>query len=417
MLNNYICALDIGSSKIAAAVAQLKKKHINNIFFDSAPSRAVKCGVIVNSIDLVNSISSLLKNLKVKSGINIKFLYVNISGQNIVAKHSRAIMPLTEKGNKVITAQDLQRVNEQARILGSSLEEEIIHQIPYSYSIDSKRDITNPLGLYSHRLEVDLYLVCAKLSGIQSLNRAINQSGYEIKDLFFSSLATSKVVMSLEHKEGLNLFCDIGSDTTELLVFKNGILNELKILAIGADTLTSRLSEALKIPQDLAEEIKRSYGTICEPQQIGEDRQILVKKNELYNSIKQREVCEIVTSQARLICSDIKDAVCEMVSNYKVNNFVVVGRSILSEGFIETLENTLAMPVKIGHITNTGIPASVKQDSALAGQKYLMYLTNLGIICEALQDKSAGNLSISQPAKNPIVRVVNRFKEVYQEYF
>ena len=127
MLNNYICALDIGSSKIAAAVAEIKRKRISNIFFDSIPSKGVKCGIIVDSIDLVSSISKLMKNLKVKSGIKIKFLYANISGQDIVTKHSQAIVPLAERGNKVITRQDLQRVNEQARILGSGLEEEIIH--------------------------------------------------------------------------------------------------------------------------------------------------------------------------------------------------------------------------------------------------------------------------------------------------
>jgi len=185
MLNSYICALDIGSSKIASAVAQIKRKRINNIFFDSVPSKGIKRGVIVDSVDLVSSVSKLLKDLKVKSGINIKFLYTNISGQDIVTKHSRAIVPLAERGNKVITISDIQRVNEEARILGSSLEEEIIHFIPSSYTIDSKSNIINPLGLYSHRLEVDLYLICGKLASIQSLGRVINQAGFEIKDLFF----------------------------------------------------------------------------------------------------------------------------------------------------------------------------------------------------------------------------------------
>jgi len=417
LLNNYICALDIGSSKIAAAVAEIKRKRISNIFFDSIPSKGVKCGIIVDSIDLVSSISKLMKNLKVKSGIKIKFLYANISGQDIVTKHSQAIVPLAERGNKVITRQDLQRVNEQARILGSGLEEEIIHLMPSSYSIDSKSNITNPLGLYSHRLEVDLYLVCAKLSAIQSLNRVINQAGFEIKDLFFSGLATSRAVINAEFKEGLNLFCDIGSDTTELLVFKDGILKDIEILPIGGDNLTSKLSDSLRIPQELAEDIKRSYGIIGEPERIGEDKEILVKKSNLYKPIKQRQVSEIITSQAKLVCSNIKDAVQKLVPCYEVNNFVVVGRSILLEGFIETLENTLAIPVKLGRIINPDIPSSIKEDRVLSGQKYLMYLTPLGMICEALQDKSMGNLPTNQPTKNLIARAINRFKEAYQEYF
>jgi len=107
MLNNYICALDIGSSKIAAVVAQLKRKHITNLFFDSLAVKGIKRGVIIDSIDLIGCISRVLKNLKVKSGINIKSVYTNISGQNIITKHSHAVIPLAERGNKVISALDI----------------------------------------------------------------------------------------------------------------------------------------------------------------------------------------------------------------------------------------------------------------------------------------------------------------------
>jgi len=417
MLNSYICALDIGSSKIAASVALIQRKRITEIFFDSVASRGIKHGVIVDSIDLVDALSGLMKGLKAKSGIKIKFLNVNISGQDIITKHSRAIAPLAERGNKVITLSDIQNVNEQARILGSSLDEEIIHAMPSSYSIDSKSHILNPLGLYSHKLEADLYLVCAKGSSVQSLSRAINQSGFEIKNLFFSGLVTSKAVFNKELGEGINLFCDIGSDTTELLLFDSKLLRDVKILSIGGDDLTLRLQEALKIPFDLAEEIKRSHAIIGEPQQISDDKEILVKRSDLYKPIKQRLVSEIVTCAAKSICTNIKEAIEKKIPCYEVNNFVVGGRAVLLEGFIETLENTLSIPVRLGRISNPRILSFVKEDSALSGLKYLTYLTSLGMVCEALEDKTLGFLPVKQPLGNILPRVINRFKDIYQEYF
>jgi cell division protein FtsA len=418
-LNNYICALDIGSSKIAACVALAKRNRISNVFFESLPSKGVKKGAIVDSIDLVSSISKLLKRLKAKSGIKIKLLYVNISGEDIVTKHSRAILPLAERGNKVITASDIERVNEQARILGSSLEEEIIHRIPLSYAIDSKSNLLNPLGLYSHKLEVDLFLVCGKLSSIQSLTRVINQAGFEIKELFFSGLATSNAVFGKDLKEGLNLFCDIGSDNTEILFFKDGVLTNIEILPLGGNSLTEKLQEEFKIPFDLAEDIRRSYGVIGEATQIPEDKEILVKKTNLYKPIKQRLVSEIITASAKSLCSKIKETVEKKVSPFEVNNFVVTGRTILQEGFIETLENILSIPVKLGRISCQDIPDSVRAQSELAGQKYLTYLTSLGMLCEAVQDKTiaAAGPRAKKPTKNILLKAVNRFKEVYSEYF
>lgn len=411
--------MDIGSSKIAACVAEIKRNRISNIYFDSLPSKGVKKGAIVDSIDLVSSISKLLKNLKTKSGIKIKLLYTNISGEDIVTKHSRAILPLAERGNKVIIASDIERVNEQARVLGSSLEEEIIHRIPLSYAIDSKSNLANPLGLYSHKLEVDLYLICAKLSSIQSLTRVINQAGFEIKELFFSGLATSIAVLDKDFKQGLNLFCDMGSDTTEILFFKDGVLTDIEILPLGGNNLTDKLQEEFKIPFELAEDIKRSFGVIGDSTQIAEDKEILVKKTNLYKPIKQRMVSEIITESAGSICSKIREIVEKKVSPYEVNNFVVVGRTILQEGFIEKLESSLSIPVKLGRITNQDIPSSVREQSGLSGQKYLMYLTSLGMLCEALQDKSIvmGSSPVQKPTKNILLKAINRFKEVYSEYF
>ncbi|MFA5095834.1 MAG: cell division protein FtsA [Candidatus Omnitrophota bacterium] len=417
MLNNYICTVDIGSSKIAACVAQFRKKRLSHIYFETLPVKGMREGAVVDSIGLIGSVGKALKNLKNRSGINIKFVSANISGEDIITKRSRAIIPLAERGNKVITVSDMQRANEQARILGSSLEEEIIHMIPSNYTIDSKSNIANPLGLYSHRLEVELYLVSGKLSSVQSLARVINHAGYEIKELFFSGLATSKAVFTPGTKDGLNLLCDIGSDTTELLIFRDGLLKDIQVLPFGGNDLTRDLSDALKVNFELAEDIKRSYGLIGGINEIGDEKEILVKKSEFYKPIRQKLVAEVATSSAKTICARIKEAVEGKVSLYEINNFVVTGRTILIEGFIETLENTLVIPVKLGRITNLEIISAIKENDELSGQKYLAYLTCIGMLCEAMEEKPPGILPLHQPAKNLILRAINRIKEVYQEYF
>lgn len=417
ILNNYICALDIGSSKIAAVLVETEKRNIKNIYLEHAPSQGIKHGTVVDSIELVNAVSSLLKKLKAKSGINIKFVYTNVSGEDIIIKHAKAIIPLAEKGNKVITLSDIEKVNETARILGSSLEDEIMHLIPHGYGLDSKQDIMNPLGLYSHRLEVDLYLVCVKLSCTQNLSRVINQAGYEIKELFFSGLAASSAALDKELQEGFNLFCDIGSDITELLLFKNDRLWDVQILQVGGDNLTAQLHSKLKIPFSLAEKIKRSHGIIGNPDEIKQDKEILIKDSDFYKPIKQRVVIETITPSARFICSTIKEAIEKKLPSCEINNFIIAGDSILLEGFIEVLENTLNMPVRLARITNPLIPASVQERQELSGRRYLTYLTCLGMLCEALRDKRELGISKQKPSLNPVLNAVNRFKELYQAYF
>ncbi len=419
MKNNYICALDIGTSKISAVLAQTKARHISGIFFDTLAVKGVKRGVIVDPIELVNAVTGLLGSLKRKSGIAVKYLYTNISGTEIVTKHSRAIIPLAERGNKVINRSDINKVNEQARILGSSLEEEIIHKIPSSYTIDSKCNIINPLGLYSHRLEVDLYLVCGKLSSLQSLNRVINQAGYEIKDLFFSGIATSEIVFPHSDvlNRGINVLCDIGSDLTEIVVFEDGLLKDIKILPSGGMDLTLQLAQELKIPLELAEDIKKSHGSVGDFSQIKEDKEILVKKNNLYRPIKQKVVSEILTQKAHSLCQALKGSLEEIVPLTRINNFVAVGRTTALDGFLEIMENNFSIPTKPGRINHPDIIALTSHQEAFARGKYLDYLTALGILCLALRRSQPQVLSDSPPAPNFIAKIINKGKEVYQEYF
>lgn len=419
MRNNYICALDLGSSKIAAGLACFSKKgNVTNLFLESVASAGIKKGKILDPADLSNAISRLLEKIKVKSGINIKSIYINIYGQDIVTKHSHATIALSERGNKIITKRDLERLVEEAKILGSNLEEEIIHQMPLSFTVDDQDNIINPLGLYGHRLEVDLYLICVKSSYFQNINRLINHIGYEIKYIFLSGITTSKIVFSQDLlRKGLNILCDIGSDITQIYLFKDGILHNLKVLPQGGDDLTYELMRVLKIPFELAEDIKQSYATIGE-YRGSEEKQVMVKKDTSYSPVSKRIICEVITSKAKSLIQSIKNSVEDIVPELNcVDNFVVGGRTILVDGFLEIMETTLGFPVKMIRFFNPGIFDAVKDDIVKSTPQFLNYATTLGLIYEGIESIKSRYFLTPSPYRNPLLKIIHRAKEVYQEYF
>ena len=181
--------------------------------------------------------------------------------------------------------------------------------------------------------------------------------------------------------------------------------------------MTQQLSDGLKINFELAEDIKRSYGIIGDINNIQEDKEILVKKDEFYKPIKQRDVAAMVTNSGRLICTQIKEVVEPKVALHEIDHFIMAGKILLTDGFIEMMESVIGMPVVIGRINNPQIASLVQENSDLSGQKYLTYLTCLGMVCEDLENKAVGNLALVKPAKNLLIKTINRFKEVYQEYF
>jgi cell division protein FtsA len=223
--------------------------------------------------------------------------------------------------------------------------------------------------------------------------------------------------MGRDFKEGINVLCDIGCDITQLLVFKDGSLRKIEILPLGGDDLTAQLAEALKIPPELAEELKKSSASVTDYTQIKEDKEIMIKRNNVYKSIRQKLVSEIVTSKARLLCQDIKGSLERLVCRDEINNFIAVGRTVILEGLLEELENALEVRVKLGRVIHPDLISLINKYDATSGQKYLTYTTALGIICQAMEEHPPRIIPFSHPGRNPILKAINRVKEVYQEYF
>jgi cell division protein FtsA len=417
MAKNYICGLDIGTSKVAACAVEIKKGKIIEVFFESLDSQGLKKGSVVDSIALVECVGKVLKNLRERSGLNIKAVHTNISGQDVSARHSRAVIPLAERGNKIVVQADIENVIHQAFMLGSVIDEEVIHHIPYSYTVDNKTDLANPLGLYGHKLEVDLYMVCAKLASVQTVTYAVNQAGYDVKEIFLSGLATSEVVFDRDFKKGNNILCDIGSDITEVMFFKDGVIRDIQIIPQGGSELTRALAEGLKIPLELAKELKFSSGTVDGNLVQDEESQILIKKDNQYQPIKKKQVLDILNSRTQDMCAYLKDAVEKTAALNEIDHFVLTGLTILQEGFLEMLEANIGIPVEFARIREPQIAPFINKNPALSGRKYLVYATALGLACKELYGYEAKTLTVQKSARNPFLKALNKLKEVYQEYF
>ncbi|MFH1578073.1 MAG: cell division FtsA domain-containing protein [Candidatus Omnitrophota bacterium] len=417
----YICAIDIGSSKIAACLGCFKKGEFVNLWRDSIAVAGVKQGRVHDVSALTDCLGKLLKKLHVKSGIKIKSAYLGIISQNIIAKHSQAVIALAERGNKSVTRADIQRVDRQARILGSCLEEEIIHSVPLSYSVDNESEVVNPLGLYGHQLKVDLYLACAKISYINTIIEIANRLNLKVNDITLSGLAISQAVFDSKETQGLDILCDIGKDITQALIFKDGKLVYYQTLTLGGDDLTARLSQELSLPYSLSEEIKISYGRI---QNSGEfpDREIIVKKGNNYLTLNQNVIIELLSKTSQHVAESIRDIIRPQILLFSLPFFsdkttlYASGRTACLDGFLEVLEVVIGVPVKVAKISKSALLMPHMRQHLLSGEPILNYLACFGLMTRAINLPNKQSVS-SRYLRNPIFSIFNRIKEIYQEYF
>ena len=87
---HLIVGLDIGTSKIAVVVAEIKPDvGFEIIGMGSHPSRGLKKGVVVNIEATVNAIQRALEEAELMADCKIREVYTGIAGSHIKSINSR----------------------------------------------------------------------------------------------------------------------------------------------------------------------------------------------------------------------------------------------------------------------------------------------------------------------------------------
>ncbi len=407
MKERFISGLDIGTYKIAASMAKVDKKgNIDLLAIEESRSQGINRGLVTDLALLSHTIQDTMLSLRKKTSVKPDDVYAGIKGIHLTARHSRAVIPLLDRGNKVITSLDVRKVNNQARILGLSLEEDAIHEFAQNYFLDGNNRVENPLGLYGHKLEVDLFLITGKVSQIENLIKAVNNAGYQIKNLIFSGLAASFVTLTEEEKQKGCCLINIGSGSTEILTFQAGVLRALEIIPLGGSNLTEAIASALRLPFSLAEELKISYAA-ASPKDIDKDEDILVKKSLSYNPISRRSICQAIEPEVNRLIDAIKEKLDKSdFREYFSSDVVITGGMSLLYGFLEQLESKIGLPVRIAKIKQKALPST----------KAPIYATTIGLLHCGIQSFLQDG-SLVRKGKKGFNSFATQIKELYHEYF
>src|SRR6476646_9161111 len=90
---NVVCAIDIGTSKVAALVGRRNQYgKIEILGIGNCPSFGVQRGVVINIAKTVESIKKAVMDAERQSGIKFKKVHVGIARQHIKSLQHRGIM-------------------------------------------------------------------------------------------------------------------------------------------------------------------------------------------------------------------------------------------------------------------------------------------------------------------------------------
>lgn len=253
--------LDIGTTKIVAMVGQKNEfDKVEILGIGKSQSLGVHRGVVNNITQTIQSIQQATLEAETKSEVTISDVVVGIAGQHIRSlQHSDYIT--RENADEVINEQDIETLINQVHKLVMLPGEEIIHVLPQEYKVDGQAEIKEPIGMYGGRLEANFHVVVGQVSSIRNIGRCIKSAGLEMGKITLEPIASSDAVLSQEEKEAGVALIDIGGGTTDLAIFKDGIIRHTAVIPFGGNVITEDIKEGCSIIQKQAELLKVKFGS------------------------------------------------------------------------------------------------------------------------------------------------------------
>jgi cell division protein FtsA len=343
-----VVGLDIGTSKVAAIVAEITHEgELEIIGIGSHPSRGLKKGVVVNIESTVQSIQRAVEEAELMAGCQIDAVYAGIAGSHIRSINSHGIVAIRDRE---VFPQDVERVIDAAQAMAIPADQKILHILPQEYVIDAQEGVKEPLGMSGVRLEAKVHLVTCAVNAAQNIEKCIERCGLKVNDVILEQLASSYSVLTDDERDLGVCLVDIGGGTTDIAVFTDGAIRHTAVIPIAGDQVTNDIAMALRTPTQNAEEIKIKYACaltqLARPDEtikvpgVGDKPAKELSRQALAEVVEPRYDELFTLIQAELRRSGFEDLVAAGI--------VLTGGASKLAGVIELAEEIFHMPVSLG---------------------------------------------------------------------
>ena len=411
--------LDIGTTKIVAMIGRKNEYgKLEILGVGKSKSLGVHRGVVNNITQTIQSIQQAIIEAENDSDYKINDVVVGIAGQHIRSiQHSDYIS--RPNAEEVIGEADIDMLINQVHKLAMLPGEEIIHVLPQEFKIDGQAEIKEPIGMYGGRLEASFHVVVGQAASIRNLGRCVKSGGLELSGLTLEPLASADAVLSQEEKEAGVAIIDIGGGTTDLAIFKDGIIRHTAVIPFGGNVITEDIKEGCSIIEKQAELLKMRFGSAWP----GEN-----KDNEIVSipGLRGREPKEIsLKNLSKIIHARVVEIIEQVYAEIKIYGHEDPKRKLIA-GIVLTGGGAQLKHIKqlveyiTGMDTRIGFPNEHLAGGSDEELSSPMYATAVGLVMNSIRNNTRSATPIVElkkevPVQNTDIEIEDSFKEVDSE--
>ena len=382
MKKQTIVSIDVGTTKVCTTIADVNDGGAMRVVgVGVAPSVGLHKGLVVNINEARESIRESVKKAEQSSNYKVESAYVGVTGRHVASMNNRGVVAIT-RNDRVVRPEDLKRVLASAQSVKVPSDRRLLHVIPRSYAVDGQAGVINPVGMHGFRLDVETHVITAAITSIQNLVKCIRSIGIDIEDLVLEPLASSEAVLTEDEKQVGIILADIGGGTTDIAVFKSGSIWHTSILPVAGYQLTRDVSIGLGLPFDIAEEMKKRYGSVMPVYESKAETTTAISQDG--HGVSYQDLCDIIRARVEEI---IKLILLELPNSEYENlvpaGLVLTGGTSNLSGIAALGREILRLPVRVGAPSNISGITDTLCDPA--------YATSVGLLLWAAKNEGRQN--------------------------
>jgi cell division protein FtsA len=395
--SEIVVAVDIGTTKVCAIAGRRNQYgKIEILGMGKVKSEGVNRGVVSNIDKTVKAIKEAVEIAEKSANVKFKKVHVGIAGQHIKSIHHHGIL-MREEGLEEISNEDVEKlINDMYRLVLPP-GDKILHVIPQEFTVDDEQDIQDPVGMSGVRLEANFHIITGQVTASRNILRCVEKVGLEVADITLEPIASAAAVLSEQEKEAGVALVDIGGGTTDITIFKDGIIRHTAVIPFGGNVITNDIKEGCTVMQEYAEKLKVRFGSAL-AEEIFDNRIITISgfRGREPKEISEKNLSRII--QARV--EEIFDYVLWEVRRSGFEGKLFGGIVITGGGSLLKNINLLS-EYHTGMNTRIGIPTehlAHKYDGMVDSP---IYSTGVGLLITAIeQGKVTGHTEdINAPKK------------------
>ncbi len=407
MENNYVVAIDLGTTKVVAAVGRkVEKNKVEIVAIKQSASKGIIKGDLRNNKDAYLALSEVKEQIEEELGITISEVYIGISGQHIKCTRASGYVFVhnSEQAVSEVSVDDVKRLESDMYNSALPVGQSIISVLPQTYKIDDEPDIIEPVGMEGKRLEAEFNLIVGDDAAIERIKRCFARAEMTVKGITLQPLASSYAVLSEDEKELGVAVVDIGGGTTDICIYHDKIIRHIAVLPIGGNEINRDIKSHGILDRHL-EKLKTMFGEAV-AERAPEQKFVTIPSisGQAPKEISVRALAGII--EARMY--DIIDFVADQIEKCGLKGKLGAGLVITGGG--AALKNIdLLFKKQLGGEVRIAVPTQHIAAESLENVASPKYSTITGILIDAIKSNKYSMFEgeFKRPQQNAATEEVN----------